>query len=360
MINQERLIKTFLEIIKIDSPSGFEQAMIKYVRERLAALGIENFCDKFGNVIAKIKGSNCPLLFVAHLDTVEPGRGIIPTVEKGIVKSRGKTILGADNKSGVAAILEMATAASETSLNHPEIEIVFTLSEEVANLGAVNLDYSSIRSKQGFSFDSSSPVGTIIMASPFYNSFDITILGKEAHAGHPERAVNALKILGGALRRLPLGIVDEKTLLNIGVIDGGYVRNTIPGMITLKGEVRSFEEKNLETATRKVIELFTEAAKLFGGNIRYEVIRENGGFKFCEEEPLVQQVISAVKNLNLEPILKETSGCYDANIFHDRGIKILNLGNGTKDNHTVNERISIKDLVLTAELALKLLKPPKR
>src|SRR3989338_6943680 len=182
MINEKRLVDTFLKLVQIDSPSGQEKILVNYLVDYIKSLSLPLLVvvDKSGNIICKTFQNDKPILLTAHLDTVEPGKSIKPVIKSGVIKSDGTTILGADNKVGVVAILESLTSYFEKYRNLPSLEVVFTVSEEVGNLGAINLDYSSLRSKLGFSFDGGEPVGTITTASPYYTRFDITLIGKSA------------------------------------------------------------------------------------------------------------------------------------------------------------------------------------
>ena len=206
-VARERLTKTFMDMAAISSPSGKETRMVEYVVARLEKLGISSQQDAFGNVIAKLPGEGQPILLSAHLDTVEPAKGVMPVLEGGIIRSAGQTILGADNKAAVAAILECCEARKGgRSLN-----IVFTLSEEAGNQGAWNLDYSLLEARQGFCFDSSKPLGTIISAAPFYDRFDIVLQGRAAHASRPSEALNPLPLLRELLSEVRLGAWDDHT-----------------------------------------------------------------------------------------------------------------------------------------------------
>lgn len=351
MINKKRLTNTFLKIVQIDSPTGSEDSMAKYLTDFAKSLNLEFYKDLTGNVVIKRHGEGIPLLLTAHIDTVEPGRNIKPVIENDVIKTSTQTILGADNKAAVAVLLELLQTIVENDINTNPLECVFTVSEEVGNLGALNLDYSKLDSKFGFSFDSAKPVNTIVLASPYYNRFDIKIEGKSSHAGKPENGINALSILNSALNKIKLGRIDKDTLCNIGKILGGSVRNTVPGTIELNGEVRSYSENSLNKVTQNIIDEFIAAAVASEAQVEYEVVRENSGFKFLKEDSLVTFATTVMEELNLTPAHVESSGCYDANIFNEKGIKVLNFGNGSLNNHTVDECISVDNLYKTAELA---------
>ncbi len=338
---KDKLVNLFMTLCKIYSPSGKEKDIVDFVFKFLRYYGFSPLKDDFGNVILKIKRSGGkPILLTAHLDTVEPCKNVKPLVKNGFVMSSGDTILGADNRATVAAIL-YALVSGEIKRS---IEVVFTLSEEVGNYGAVNLDYSLLQSKVGYSFDSSTPVGTIILASPFYNRFDITFIGKAAHASRVDLAHNVLQALGEFLNKVKLGKINEDTIANIGVVNVGDVRNTIPGKAVLKGEVRSFKEQDLEGYSSNLKALVKEVAERVNFKYEIDIVRENPGFFYSKEDRDIQNVMKIFSKLKIPVRFEKTWGCFDANIFLQNGIKVINMGDGSIDSHTVKERISIESL----------------
>lgn len=205
MINNERLLQTFLDLVQIDSPTGEEEAVSRDVSRRLSNIGLNPYIDPHFNVIANVPGRENikPIILNAHLDTVKNGRGIKPIIKDGIVRSSGDTILGGDNKLGVAAIVETITALAKGEFrdNRP-IDAIFTVHEESGTDGPRLLDYSRVRATQGYAFDTCQPLGSIVLASPFYNRFDIEVKGKGAHASKPEEATPAIPVVAKALHAL--------------------------------------------------------------------------------------------------------------------------------------------------------------
>jgi len=343
MLNQERLLQTFLELVQIDSPTGQESAMTQEVARRLRGFGLDPQVDARGNVLAKIPGTGPTLLLNAHLDTVEPGRGIVPLVSGGKIQSQGNTILGADNKVTVALLLEVAAVCMEQDTPHAPLELLFTVSEEVGNEGALAFDVSQLSAKYGFTCDSGDPVGTVTIASPFYNRFSLELQGQAAHASRPEQANSVLPVLAHILSHLPLGRVSDQTVCNVGVVDAGHARNTVPGVVRMEGEVRSFVRQELDQVTNSVIQIARNAARQFGLHIKDEVVMENEGFLFPESDSFVQFTAGVVTDLQLPLQLKRSYECYDANIFNPKGIQMLNLANAVQGMHTVDESISLED-----------------
>lgn len=353
-MDTERLLDTFLDLVQINSPSGHEERIIHELYKLTSGMGVTAKKYFYGNLILKKKGFGGPLLLSAHVDTVEPGRGVRPIVESGDIMSSGNTILGADNKIAVACMIELLRVLKENDRKHRSLEIIFTRSEEVGSLGAVNLDYAKIKSKTGYIFDSANPIGTIIIASPFYNRFDIEIVGKAAHASLPNKAVNALSVFSKAYAKMEFGKISENTLINIGFINGGSVRNTIPGKVELKGEVRSFKEEEIEKYSKLYIREFYKLARMYGGKIKSSLVRENGGYQYSSSDDFLKITKDILKKSGIAFKLKKVWGCSDANIFIGHHIKVLNLGNGSINPHTKNESVSVANLHKLIQLMLSL------
>ena len=354
MLNKGRLLKTFLDLVKIDSPSGQEKQISSYLLRKFLSLDLSPHLDKQGNVFVKVPGQGFPLLLSAHMDTVEPGRNIRPIIKNGIIKSDGTTILGADNKAGVVSIIEAVRVLQDSKQKHRSLEIVFTVSEEIASLGAVNLNYKSIAAREGYIFDNPNPIGTIINGSPFYNRFDISILGKSIHSSKPQDGINVIPIFLQAMQNVTLGKVSENTLVNIGVVKSGHVRNSAPGEMVIEGEVRSFLEKEIKEYSQNIIKTFFLASEKHNAKIKTSIVRENSGYMYSQKDPLIKKTQDIMHGLRINSVLKKIWGCSDANIFLEKGIKVLNLGNGAKDTHTTRESISIDSLFNLSNLILSI------
>lgn len=362
LISQKRIVETFVDLVKIDSPSGAEEKMAREVIKRLKNLGLSPRRDDYGNVFVSIPGNTDKerLMLCAHLDTVEPGRGVKPKITaRGEIVSSGDTILGADNKASVAAIIEAITVCkAEKFSNNCPMDIVFTREEEAGTFGAANLDYSLLQAKKGHVFDSARPLGTLVLASPFYNRFDIEIIGRSAHASLPEQADNTIDILALALANFKRGKLDEETYLNIRVAGNGDVRNTVPGWMKLEGEVRSYSEEKVENATENVRLVFEQAIQSFGSpslKINFSKLRENGGFRYEEENDFIKEAKKVIKSLGLKPDAVNIMGCSDVNIFTEHDLMVLNHGSGVVNPHTREESIKVKDLMMLGQLVYSLI-----
>jgi tripeptide aminopeptidase len=357
MVNKDRLLKTFLELVQIDSPSGYEDEMAKEVKSRLEVLGFRVERDKYGNVIGKLDGKGEPLMLNAHIDTVEPGRGIKPIIEGDVIKTDGSTILGGDPKAGVAAILEAITSSLEEKKDHPPLEVVFTLSEEEGLLGAVNLDYSMVSAKKGITFDGGEEVHYIHVSAPGYNRVDLKITGRGAHAGaEPEKGISAIKIAAEIITKLELGRIDEETTANIGLISGGTARNAVPETVEIKGEIRSRDLEKLEKHSEHFKKVIAEVKEKYpDAKFELDLHREFDPYLFEENHQFLKEVQEAFKKAGVEPKLIKSGGGTDVNIFHTHGIEAVVVGDADYEAHTTREYVLISQLVMAAKFAEKLI-----
>ena len=374
MINRERIVETFKWLVSMDSVSREEGALCRAVEELLKAMGAEVIIDSAaemtgsdsGNLIAKFSGTtNAPSMMLnAHLDTVEPGRGIRPIFKDGVFTSSGDTILGADDKSAIAILLEAIRVVQENNLPHGPIELVLTVCEEVGLLGAKHLEYERIDSKFGYTLDTTK-TGVIVTRAPALNLIEIKVHGKDAHAGiAPEKGINAICLAAEALSQLDIGRIDSETTCNIGVIEGGYATNIVPSLVTLKGEVRSHDIEKLQTVTDTIQSAFEKAVadhssgKDTAGTPAFEflAIRDFSNTNIPEDHPVVDLVGRAAKNLGRKMKCETTGGGADANIFFEKGIVTGVIGTGMQDMHTIRESVRLDDLVKTTELVLEIIR----
>ncbi|MCK4240658.1 MAG: M20/M25/M40 family metallo-hydrolase, partial [Candidatus Atribacteria bacterium] len=286
MVNEKRLIESFMELVKIDSISREEKVVADFLVKKLKDLGLEVKVDQAGekvksnsgNIIARLKGSvkkATPIMFSAHMDTVVPGKNINPLCDGEKIVSDGKTILGADDKAAIAALLEALHIIKEKNISHGDIEIVFSICEEIGLKGAKNLDISSLNARIAFVLDAGGQVGKIITTAPSQNSLKIIIYGKSAHAGsNPEEGINAIQVAGFALSRMKLGRIDEETTTNIGIISGGKATNIVPDEVTLEGEVRSRKEEKLDKYTEQLKKIAEDTAQEFKAKAEVKINRE--------------------------------------------------------------------------------------
>ena len=367
MVNEKRLIESFMELVRIDSISREERNLADFLIEKLEDLGLEVIVDQAGekvksnsgNIIARLKGNikkATPIMFSAHMDTVVPGKKINPLLKEEKIVSSGKTILGADDKAAIAALLEALHIVKEKNISHGDIEIVFTICEEIGLHGAKNLDISDLNARMAFVLDCGGQVGEIISAAPSQNSLKIIIHGKSAHAGsNPEEGINAIQVAGFALSRMKLGRIDEETTTNIGIISGGKATNIVPDEVTLEGEVRSRNEGKLEKYTKKLRQIAEDTAQEFKAKAEVKINREYYYYNLSPDDQVVKIAMKAAKDIGLEPLLHPSGGGSDANVFNKKGFPSVDLAIGMEKVHTVDECILVKNLKNTAEYVLSII-----
>ena len=373
MIQQERLKNLLIELIKIDSPSRKEQAIAVRLKREMEELGarvwIDNAGEKVGgnsgNVIAHFSGNvagAAPMLLSAHMDTVMPGEGVTPVLEGTILRTDGRTVLGGDDKSGVAIICEVLRVMRDAQLPCGDIDVVFTICEEAGLLGAKHLDESRLRARTGLVLDSDS-VGILFTRAPAANRLEIEIKGLAAHAGMcPEKGISAIRIAAQGIAKMRLGRIDSETTANFGVIEGGSAVNIIPDSVRLRGQARSHSEEKLEQQTRHMLDCLEEAASSFAldldgkrytGKVTARIERDYDRMDVAEGARIVQLVCRAARNLGMEVKTMATGGGCDANILNKKGLQVANLATGMREIHTVHEWLDLKDLYMSAQIVLE-------
>jgi tripeptide aminopeptidase len=355
MINQERLVKTFLEMVRIDSPSGGEREIAEYVSDKFRGMGLDPQIDSLLNVIVKVDGEGKPLLINAHTDNVEPANRIEPLVEESRIRSGGNTVLGADDLAGVAAILEGVQSLVEDGVEHLPLEIAITSQEEVGLKGAKELDLSQFKAKEGVVLDSHGPVGEIILGSPTHNMINATVIGRAAHSGMvPEEGVDAIKIAAVAISQMKLGRIDKETTANIGCISGGSARNIVPERVEIQAEVRSRNPKKVERYTRAFRQALERTARPLSATVEIEVERAYNRYSFRKGDHAVKRVAEAIRQIGLKPRYAQSGGGSDANIFNAKKIKCVVTSVGYEQIHTTQEYLAIPELVKAAQLVVAL------
>jgi tripeptide aminopeptidase len=376
MINQERIKNLLLELVRIDSVSREEREVAERIRALCEEMGAEVEIDdagekvggNTGNVIARFPGTIAgaeAIMMSAHMDTVVPGRGVKPIVEGDIIRTDGSTVLGGDDKSGCAVIIETIRCLQEQQVPHAPIDAVFSICEEVGLLGAKHLDMSKVRARYGIVFDSDDP-GFLFTKGPSANHFEFKIHGLESHAGvAPEQGISAIKIAAEGIAAMKLGRIDEETTANIGVIQGGEATNIITNLVTLKGEARSLDDAKLEEQTRHMVKCLEDAAAKYEvtvdgvttkGRVESDVSREYYAMDVSEDSRVVRLVKQAGARMGLKVETMSSGGGCDANIFNKRGIECANLGTGMRAIHTVKEWLDVKDMYASAEMTLEIMR----
>lgn len=368
-INKERLISQFVSLVSIDSKSFDEKHMGEFIKERLNALGFLIYEDgagkrcngNCGNIYAYLEGegniSGEPLLFCSHMDTVEPSSGKQAIIgEDGIIKSNGKTVLGADDCSGIAAILEALAVIREQNFPHRPIEVLFTIVEEPYCKGSAVFDFSNIRSKEAYVLDMAGPVGSAAYKAPTILSLDITVTGKASHAGFaPEKGIHSIQAAAKAIAELQLGHIDDETTLNIGLIQGGLATNIIPDRCNISGEIRSYSNIKALQAAESVKKQFTESADALGAKIHCEIQTHFEAYETQLDQPIVSRFKRICSEQGLPFSLQKTFGGSDNNRLANHGIQGLVLANAMYNCHSCEEYTTVDELCNIAELTLSLM-----
>lgn len=362
MINSERLRQTFLELLEFNAPPGEEREVSRYCGEALQELGFVCQRDAAGNLLAQKAGSvvDAPrIFFSAHLDTVEPTAGLVVREVDGVFHTSGQTILGADDRAGLAEILEGLRALDESGLPHGDLQVIFSTREEIGLVGARALSPLVIAGSLGFVFDTSGRTGAIITAAPTHETFTATFRGRAAHAGaFPEKGISAIRMAARAVDRMSLGRIDPETTANAGTLHGGTADNVVAAEAVLTLEARSRSLPSLEAQAQHMRDCLEEAAAFFGGEVEIDQRREYQGYTWSPEDLPVRIAADAWRRVatadGREPELRPTGGGSDASVFNARGVPTVVLSCGYLDAHTTKERIALQDLVEGAEWVVRI------
>lgn len=357
MINKKRLLDSFLELIQIESESGQESKLRKHLLKKLSALKIDTAIDKKGNLYGLLLGNpeKRSILLSAHLDTVVPGKNIKPIIKNNIIYSDGKTILGSDDKSGIAQIIECLTVLIENKLSHPNITVLFTVEEEIGLKGAKKSKLPKI--DLGIVLDACGEIGTIYTKAPSQYTFSAQIKGKAAHAGiEPENGINAILVASKAISQCTLGRINNNNVANIGIIQGGNATNIVPAEVLIQGEARSFKEAELTKNIRNIKAIFQKECSIAKAQLNFQINEEYHTFSLKKNEPIIKLCKKAANLLNLPFKTAQTGGGSDANIFNTRGIKTIVMSTGMQKVHTTQEFIKISDLENVSSYLLEIIK----
>lgn len=361
-ISEKRLASTFLDLVRINSPSGSERAIADELVGRLRELGLnvreddsgKDLGTDTGNVVGHFAGTapHAPTIaLVAHMDTVVANLGVDPQEANGVIRTDGRTILGADDKAGIAAILEAVQAVQTSNEPHGDVYVIFTVSEETGLDGAKRLDIDALQLQCAFVLDSGGSPAEVIGAAPYEFDFVSRVHGKAAHSGvNPEDGVNALAAAALAVSHIRQGRIDEETTVNVGMFHAGNTTNTVCDYAELSGEARSLSREKVEREIEAVKAAFVDASSVFGAKAEVEVSLAYEGFRLQESDEVVRAAFQAVRNAGLNPRLVPRGGGSDTNVFNACGVPAVNLGVGAKRDHTVWESVAVADLLSAARI----------
>ncbi len=356
MVNETRVLDTFLGLVGIDSETKEEAVICEHLKGVFTELGCDVYEDDASTKTAH-SGNNLiitlpatkenidPIYFTAHMDTVTPGKGIKTSIKDGYVVTDGTTILGADDKTGLTAMIELVRVLKEKQIPHGQIQFVITVGEESGLVGAKVLDLSKIDAKFGFALDSDGPVGDIIVAAPTQAKVNAKIYGKTAHAGvAPEKGISAIQIAAKAIAKMPLGRIDEETTANIGRFEGGRATNIVCDYVEVLAEARSLIHEKMEKQAETMKQAYIEVAESFGARAEVDIHIMYPGFKFEEGDEVVEVAKRAAQAIGRPTRILHSGGGSDANVIAGGGIPTVNLAVGYEEIHTTNERMPLEEL----------------
>ncbi len=352
----ERMVEQFMEMVRIDSESGEEQAMMDYLKKAITDQGGQAEQDAYGNLIAKFPAKGCegkdPVLLSCHADTVKPGKGVEPVIEGGVIRSAGETILGADDKAGIAEVLEVLRTAEV----HPPVEFAVSRQEEVGLLGVKALDFTKLTAKRGFLMDNDT-LDTIVIGGPSYFAIDVAIRGKAAHAGmEPEKGVSAILAAAKAICALRLGRLDHETTANVGVIEGGLIRNGVPDKASFMAECRSSDHDKAQALADEMVATIEREVAAVGASVEIQVDNLCQAVSIAPDAWTVKTAQAALKTVGIEAEPIFITGFTDASIYNNQGIEMAVVGIGAKDEHATHESIAIADMVKAKDALAEMLR----
>lgn len=361
------IVKIFLDLARISSPSRHEHLVAEYIKNYLAKYpeltviedntgeAIDGNC---GNLLATIVGDGPHLLFDAHMDTVAPCEVVRPQSKDGFIMSDGTSVLGADDKSGIALMLAMIDHLIIGDVPHPTITFLFTACEEQSLMGAKLLEQKYLDPiDYAYVLDGEGPIGTAVIKTPHGCKGTLNVIGKEAHAGVcPEEGINAFVVAAEAVSQLPIGRIDEETTCNIGVAQGGTATNVVMGELGLQFEARSFKPEKLDLIINQVKDVFAEVCQKHGATFEENLCLGTPGYELSDKQPILTAFKKACEKT--ETIYQGAScgGGSNANVYRMRGIDAVNLSTNMQNIHSVEEMIAIVDLKQMLLLLTQLIK----
>jgi tripeptide aminopeptidase len=370
-MNQQKLQDLFQQLAKIDGVSLHERAVADFIKHKLNLLNLEITEDdaatrlkgNCGNLIVRIHGDQNqrePLLLLAHLDTVKSTKQLKPQLTDGVLYSDGTTILGADNRAGLTLIMGLLEEISQQKYKHRNLEIIFTVAEELGMLGALALDFSQLQAKEGFVFDCTAEPGGYVTATPTAIDFKINFTGRAAHSAvAPEKGINALSMALQVCTKFPVGRVNEHTVANIGTIHGGSADNVVPEQVSVTGEFRSFREQEINSIEKTLKADCQDAETKWGGQCELSFATSFCGFHFKPEIPIIKHLNNVYKKTGVTVNPMIYYGGSDANVFNANGIKVINLGIGANNPHSNQEHIALTDMLKGYEIMMHLIEAEK-
>ena len=370
-MSQPPIVEEFLQLVALNVNSRHERAIADVLTAKLTHMGFkveedqagEAISGNTGNLIAFLAG-NCPqesqippILFSAHMDRVGNHGAIKPHIEGEALVSDGTSILGADDVSGICAILDGIRQVLNDKSPRGDLEIVFSVAEEVGLLGAKNLNFSRLKSQMAYVIDSGGPLGTLINEAPTMYDIEVKVYGKSAHAGlEPEKGLSAIRVASTALTRLREGRLSPWTTANFGTFKAGKVTNIICDYAELQGEARSLKPKELEEYLSEIKKVFSQVAQEFGATIELNLNLECTGFKVEENELIIKLASRAMAQVGVDMQVGSSGGGMDGHLFNQNNIKAVGISPAYEGVHTSQERQPLAPLIKCGQLVAAIIR----
>jgi tripeptide aminopeptidase len=367
MINKERIISEFSELVAIDSPSFGEREIADVLKKKLTLIGFhvtedesgKQFSSNCGNLYGYLEGTipGAPILFSAHMDTVTPAIGKKAVLRPdGRITSAGDTVLGADDVAGLTVILEAIRSIREEGIPHRSIEVLFTIAEEPYTKGSKVFNYDKIQSKEAYVLDLSGKVGRAAFTAPSILSFKATVKGKASHAGFaPEEGIHAIAVVAKIISNMELGRVDDDTTINIGTIIGGEATNIVPEICKLEGEVRGFRHEKATKYLHEIKDKFETGAIEFGATLEWDEFVNCIAYETDVNEVIGKRYEEACARIGVQAEFVKTFGGSDCNTFMTNGISGLVIANAMNMVHSCDEYTEVDELIKCTEIVKELM-----
>jgi len=361
-IDPDRVIATLVELCEIRSPSFSEHPVREYLRQAVESLGFPVGEDRRGNLYVNVPGRDDlePLFLASHMDTVPvpEGRAVQVIRRGGRIETDRTTILGGDDKQGIAAALEMLRLAAAHPGAHRGIDAIFTVEEEMGSLGSRDIEVERVTAKQGYNLDGETPPGSAITRAPRKGRYTVTVRGRSSHAAlDPESGVNAIIIAAGIVSRLPQGAPDEHSTANVGTISGGRQTNVVPDTTIVTGEIRSFRNDSFEYLRKTIDAVIANADAVSPGTVSIEWEETYDRYEIDPSEPCMRWFTDACHAAGIDPAFHTSRGGGDANQLNNRGLTCIVFGLGMNEIHSVDEYVIEEEYLRAVALLTSIVFP---
>jgi tripeptide aminopeptidase len=341
----------FFRLLETESPFYREKPAVDLVTAFLDEQGIpwtddgsapRTGCNS-GNII--VEGgdragghSAARLSFCAHLDTIRIFEKKAPVLEGGVVKAPGGGVLGIDDKSGTALLLELIASLHEKGGLAPDIHFLFTVCEEAGFLGARALDPRHFSGAYNFVVDSGGvPMARAVSAGAGQITWTITLRGKAAHASSGD-GKNAALLAAALLSELDPGPGGRAAFIHAAALECPGSPNTVPDRAEISGQILYSDPVEAEALLGEL----RETAERSGGTC--EARRDCAPWSVPEDDPIVVYAREAAAVVGQSLHLGTTGAGSDAQVIAERGGRVIKISTGMRNPHSGEEQIDLEDM----------------